>query len=314
MVALVFIFNHRYDKNIPILEERYKDRFSNIFHLVPFYDAEKDNVIPVYEHSFYFQGYIAQASRELKSKGDFDHFIFVGDDLLLHPKVNENNYKEFFRIQKDDSFITFIRDLVATGDDGTDLFLMHKAMFFEVPSKPGTGLEITKEIPSYAEALIKFKEKGFEEPYIAPRHVYYPPKRTDFKKTIFGEYYYRRRKKEVKKLLQQDKVRVSYPIVNGFSDLVIVPKSDFNEFARLCGIFAAAQLFVEYAIPTIMLMVCKRIVTQDDLDKKALLLWDDDRIKFEEKYDLSFDNLVDNFPDEVLYVHPVKLSKWQKNN
>jgi len=312
MVALVFIFNHRYDKNIPILEEIYKDRFTNIFHLVPFYDGEKENVIPVYEHSFYFQGYIAQASKELKSKGNFEHFIFVGDDLLLHPDVNENNYTEFFKIGSEDSFITFIRDLVATGDDGTDLFLMHKAMFFEIPNKPGTGLEIAKEIPSYEEALAKFKEKGFDEPYIAPRHVYYPPKRTDFKKTIFGEYFYRKRKKEVEKLLQQDKVKVSYPMVNGFSDLLILPKTDFDSFARLCGLFAAARLFVEYAIPTVMLLACKHIVTQDNLDKKGLLLWNDDREKFEKEYKNSFNYLFNNYPQNILYIHPVKLSKWTK--
>jgi hypothetical protein len=40
-VALVIIYNHRYDKNIDILESIYANRFSNIFHIVPFYDGDK---------------------------------------------------------------------------------------------------------------------------------------------------------------------------------------------------------------------------------------------------------------------------------
>jgi len=312
MVALVFIYNHRYDKNIPILEDIYKDRFSHIFHIVPFYDGDKENVIAVYEHSFYFQGYIAQASKELKSKGDFEHFMFVGDDLLLHPDVNENNYKDFFKIGVEDTFITFIRSLTEAGDDGLDLFIMHLAMYFKFPDKPGSGLEIINEIPTYEQAVERFREKGFEEPFIRPPHVYRPTKRTDFKKGLIGEYFYRKRVKEVKELLKQDKVKVSYPMVNGFSDLLILPKTDFSEFARMCGLFAAARMFVEYAIPTIMLIVCKKIITQKDLDKKALLLWDHHREEFEQKYNFSFNDLFAHFPENVLYVHPVKLSKWKK--
>jgi len=55
--ALILIYNHRYDKNIEILEKIYSKRFSVIFHLVPFYDGNRDNVIPVYENSYYFEGY-----------------------------------------------------------------------------------------------------------------------------------------------------------------------------------------------------------------------------------------------------------------
>jgi len=313
MVALVFIYNHKYDKNIPVLENIYKDRFSHIFHLVPFYNGDKENVIAIYEHSFYFQGYIAQAGKVLKSKGNFDHFLFVGDDLLLHPDVNENNYKEFFNISLEDSFITFIRDLVETGDAGSDQFIMHLAMFFKMPNKPGSGLEIAKEIPSYEEAMIKFREKGFDEPYIAPRHVYFHPKRTDFPKNLKGEYFYRRRIKEVKRLLSQEKVKVDYPMVNGFSDLLIIPKYDFDLFIHYCGIFAAARLFVEYAIPTVMLLICKNIKTENDLDKKSVLLWNKDREEFEKKYNNSFNDLFENFPEDALYIHPVKLSKWKTN-
>ena len=51
-VALVVIYNHRYDGNISIVEDLYRERFREIFHLVPFYDGDRPNVIPVYESSF----------------------------------------------------------------------------------------------------------------------------------------------------------------------------------------------------------------------------------------------------------------------
>ncbi len=51
-VALLIIYNHRYDKNIPLLETLYGERFTYLYHIIPFYDGTKDNVITVYDSSF----------------------------------------------------------------------------------------------------------------------------------------------------------------------------------------------------------------------------------------------------------------------
>ncbi len=50
-LALLVVYNHRYDKNIPVIDKIYQNRFSHVFHLVPFYDGEQENVIPVYDLS-----------------------------------------------------------------------------------------------------------------------------------------------------------------------------------------------------------------------------------------------------------------------
>src|SRR5205085_6532757 len=71
--ALVIIYNHQYDENIERLEHLYKRRFGSIFHLVPFYRGSRSNVVPVYENSHYFQGYIAQAFRAF-FREDFSHY------------------------------------------------------------------------------------------------------------------------------------------------------------------------------------------------------------------------------------------------
>ena len=91
--CLIIIFNHRFDKNIPVLEKIYSGRFSNIFFLVPFYNGDKENVIPVYESSHFFQSFLAQGYNRF-AKDEFTHYIFTGDDCLLNPALNENNFLE----------------------------------------------------------------------------------------------------------------------------------------------------------------------------------------------------------------------------
>lgn len=109
-VALVIIYNHQYNKNIEILESLYKHRFSHIFHLVPFYQGERENVIPVYENSYHFQGYLAQVLKSFFHPR-FVHYFFVADDLLLHPSINERNYRDVFHVESKTCFLPgFIPD------------------------------------------------------------------------------------------------------------------------------------------------------------------------------------------------------------
>src|SRR5580704_10569699 len=103
-VALIIIYNHRYDKNIDILERIYGERFSNIYHLMPFYSGDKSNVIPVYEHSFYFQNYVAQGFKSYFKK-EYSHYFFVADDMIINPVINEQNYATQLKLTETTSFI-----------------------------------------------------------------------------------------------------------------------------------------------------------------------------------------------------------------
>lgn len=104
-IALFVVYNHRYDKNIPRIEALYSGRFSNVFHLVPFYDGDKENVIAVYESSYYFQSYIAQAYHRIKNDG-YTHYITVADDMIINPAITENNIFEFTKIKAMIYFLT----------------------------------------------------------------------------------------------------------------------------------------------------------------------------------------------------------------
>lgn len=71
-VCLSIIFNHKYDINIPLLERMYNKRFSSLFYIVPFSSGKiegvsSNRIIPVYETSYCFQGYISQAYERIKN-------------------------------------------------------------------------------------------------------------------------------------------------------------------------------------------------------------------------------------------------------
>lgn len=109
-IALIVIFNHRFDRNIPILDGLLRGKWSNIFYIVPFYDGDRDDVITVYESSYCYQGYIAQAYQKLKEY-KFDHFVFIGDDMVLNPNLTEKNILSELGIGRNDSYFPVIRDL-----------------------------------------------------------------------------------------------------------------------------------------------------------------------------------------------------------
>lgn len=92
--------------------------FSRIYHLIPFYDKDRDpnpqnkdfNIIPVYDNYNYHQSFIATGLPQYYSENT-SHYIFVNADLELDAAVNENNYQDFFGIDDDTAYIEEIADL-----------------------------------------------------------------------------------------------------------------------------------------------------------------------------------------------------------
>ena len=88
-ICLSFVFNNQFDSNIVKLNKIYNNRFSTIRYLSPFSMLNDNQVIPIYETSLHFQGYFAQAYSKLPK--NCEYYVFCGDDLVLNPKLNENN-------------------------------------------------------------------------------------------------------------------------------------------------------------------------------------------------------------------------------
>ena len=153
-ICLSFIFNHQYENNIPKLRKIYGDRFSTIQYLSPFSTfSEDDEVIPIYETSIHFQGFIAQAYSHLPK--DLDYYIFCADDLLLNPDFSENNIIDKLNCEKT-SYIKYLNPIWEHS------FAWHK--FLECNNYPNEecNIDYQKLLPSRIDLLDKYKEFGFK--------------------------------------------------------------------------------------------------------------------------------------------------------
>lgn len=123
--------------------------------------------------------------------------------------------------------------------------------------------------------------------------ILYKPRIADIKCKVFGKSY-----------------NISYPLVGSYSDICVVSAEDIKQFCHYCGVFAATRLFVEIALPTALVLSAKKIITENELDFQGMALWNNNDYKELEKYQKSLKKLLENFPDTILYFHPIKLSKW----
>lgn len=306
--CLVIVFNHRYDKNIPVLQQLYSSRFSHIYFLVPFYDGNLSNVIPVYESSHYFQSFFAQGYARF-ANNDCTHYIFLGDDCILNPAINEQNILELAGIPAGADFVPGLNEFQTT--QGEAWWHTFKGIDFFDNRK---GAEIRRELPSREEAVERFRKHGLSVQPLSLRNVFgtgTPGNKKWWQFWLFKQYHYRYKWKRHRK---GGKIVLPYPIAGSYSDIVIVTKQTVFPFCRYCGIMAAAGLFVEIAIPTALLLCAERIVQERDLRLKGEALWTPGEIEaVEKKFDRSLSKLLTGFPAEQLYYHPVKLSKWNND-
>jgi hypothetical protein len=319
-VALIIIYNHQYNKNIGVIENVYKNRFSNIYHLVPFYNGDKDNVIPVYENSFYFQGYVSQGFTAYFKK-EYEHYIFIGDDLILNPIIDESNYTEHFKLKSNTCFISgFIPLHEMEGKWWSNSITKKNNLVFIGNwwqrisyaynfNQNVLGLEINNQLPDYDTAKDLFKKFNLEIKPLNFNHIWQPPiSIKDFARRILNDKYYFYR--YFYWVLTNKKFRLPYPLVASYSDIFVISSDAIKNFCHYCGVFATTKLFVEIGLPTSLVLSAQEIVTEKDLELQGCALWpsiENDTIKkFESK---TLDTFLIEFPKGNLYLHPIKLSK-----
>ncbi len=304
-VALIIIYNHRYDKNIDVVEKLYGSRFKHIYHLMPFYDGNRENVIPVYENSRYFQGYIAQGLKSFFSKS-YSHYIFVADDLILNPEINEKNYKKRLKLKRDSSFLPNFISL----HEAKRWARVGNAYRYCAKVK---GLEIEGQFPTYDEAYKRFADFGLQIKALKYQQISRFPDIIS-KRVPIGSSLFRTLLLYLSHLISKinpKKYHLSYPLVGSYSDFFVVSSCSIRKFSHYCGVFAATNLFVEVAIPTALVLTSKNIVTENDIKFRGKALWTKEDYKILDKFDNKLENLLENFPKEKLYLHPIKLSKWE---
>lgn len=293
-IALFVLYNHKYTKNIKKIESIYFGRFSHIYHLMPFYEGDIENVIPVYETSIQFQSYISQAYQKVK-KENFTHYFVVADDMILNPCINENNLFSEIGLKENSSFITDLRD--------------NKSYPYDVPlfeNITGWGIEVKDVLPPKNDACKFFDNYGLH--YLPNlkfiiKYIFRNILHRDFKKCKHALIYLRNKNKDT-----------IYPALWGYSDIVIVPSNAMEKFTTYCGAFAGLNIFVEQAIPISLVLSSSSITLGKDLTKKYIAQLYSLGIKGESEFIRTYNNdlktLLDNFPKDLFFVHPIKLSQW----
>lgn len=279
---------------------------------MPFYRGYSPDVIPVYENSFYFSGYVAQAARD-PLKLDTNHFLFIADDLILNPAISSGNFRAVFDLKNLDS--NFIPGFVEFHK--VDQYWQRTREALEWSANP-PGFEIALLLPSFDEAQAKFDKLGLSVKGASKKSLMislgerlrmlargFAPIRL----TSYGNLAH-----PILWVLQKiESAFVSkempYPLVGGYSDIFVVSQKTLPLFAHYCGLFSASDLLVEVAIPTAMALASDDVSTEATTSLKGKAYWGietDDLAA----YDNSLDKLLADFPHSQMYVHPIKLSTW----
>ncbi len=295
-VTLVILFNHQYNHNLPKLRQLYAARFSSIQFIVPFYTGTDDDVIAVYEHSFQFQGYIAQATRQLLQLAA-THYLIIGDDVLLHPSINEHTYSKHFGLVS--SHTNFVPSLTPIHTITRNWQPMLNALQLNRSLK---GVEVTHILPSYEQAIALFQAQN-----LVFRN------KASFKASFSGKNIVHLIPTLIKKkLAKKPLLRYDYPLAMSYSDVLVVSSGTLPLFAQYCGIWASLGLFVEFAIPTALILAStSTIITEAQLPQKGLTLWHAQDEAILHPYKHSLEALQQHFNADWLYIHPIKLSKWK---
>ncbi len=297
---LVVIYNHHFTKNIDRVEKIYEGRFSKIYHLMPFYRGSQENVIPVYENSRNFQGYIAQGFSTYFD-ADASHYLFVADDLIVNPEISERNYASHLAIDSESSFTPGLVPLDQFHNNWAHLRDAYKYNVRQV------GLELDGQLPSVDAARHLIEAHGAKVANLNFEAVFPREHRnTTAFRAIVAELRWQIRRLRY----SRHQFPLSYPLVGGYSDFIAVSQNAIREFCHYCGVFAASSLFVELAIPTALAFASKRISTEANTPKKGKAMWTSEDGQFLEKFGKDLAKLMKDFPTNCLYIHPVKLSQW----
>lgn len=293
---LVVIFNHRFERNLPLLRSLYRDRFQPTY-LMPFAQTEDPDVTAVYASSHHFQGFVAQGYRDFR-QADATHYVFVADDLLLHPRLDAGNIAAELGLSDSTGYIKNVTSLASAPFAWNHLQPAVHAFH------ANNGVEQWRELPAVDEATRLVARHGQASGRFGPRNALGFSGRPELRRGQLATAAYF--------LRHADRRDLPYPLLWAYSDFFVVPAGAMPTFARLCGVFAAMGLFVEVAVPTALALACDHLVTEQTSSRRGYEMWsENEQHDLEQRFGTSLDRLTQGFPDDWLYVHPVKLSKWR---
>ena len=161
-VCVCVIFNHPFPKIVPIIREIYKDRFDKVLFFMPFERMPDEDVITVYHGCYASPAYITE-SRHILEQVDCDVFMFVHDDVILNPKLNERNFVDYFPLGPEDGFIPVAESPPEAMGDWIWYFGSVPRMFFPKSILFSGGIEfenVYKYLPDPKALIAKLEGLG----------------------------------------------------------------------------------------------------------------------------------------------------------
>jgi hypothetical protein len=311
-VTLVVFFNERFESNIEKLDRLYGGRFSSIVYVMPFSKIQDERVVAVSELGWYFSGHLAQAKDRIVAT-EAESFIFIGDDLIINPEINEENIHEFLGIAPSDAYIKGIAHLDALRycwPWAGEVSLTYR--------KSCRGLNSAELLPTVEQSERNLRKLGIS----APRPI---PKSLREVKYLLWDL---PRLSKWKFLMHLGILfqRTEYPMVAGYSDFLVVPRQAVDQFLYYCGVFSAMNIFAEVAVPTSLVLAAESIRTELPINQHfmearsissprfGVELWSKEkRQDVIEALEGRLENLNRVFKPGQIYCHPIKLSQLSWN-
>ena len=101
------------------------------------------------------------------------------------------------------------------------------------------------------------------------------------------------------------------PLIEGYSDFILVPSQSLKRFCHYCGIFSAMNIWVDAAIATALVLSSEKIRTEKDHSYKGTEIWNEDELVLKTASSKNkLDQITKLFDKDEFYIHPIKLSKF----
>lgn len=301
-VCVCVMMNHPYPANLPLLRRVYAGRFSELLFLVPFERIDAPDVITTYRGSYVHAAYVADALHRLRTV-DCDHFLFVHDDVLLNPQLDETTFDELMPLGPDDGFIARVDPTPPKLGDWEWYLsflprLLHpKSLVFGTGIEPGNVLRYLPDRETIRNGFLRsgapFTEqveldlRSADDPTSRARGAERKPSKvlldglaaTLDHGTIAQQTVDRVAGEALQAITGALAASTGRDGVSGttldlplplagsgfFTDCYVLPRSRLEAFAHHMGVAGAAGLFVEIIVPVLLHALCDRVHTAASL-------------------------------------------------
>jgi hypothetical protein len=277
------------------------------------------DVITVYRGSFSHNGYITDAKQQL-DEIDCSHFIIMHDDVLLNPSLNESNILNFLCVNERDAFVPYIWQIDA--DIGAWHFFpgIVWKLFYPNNSLSGSGLEyqvIFDNLPPISVAKEKMRRYGLlSNGLLKLMNTTLSESAPIGVASLLHARYFSSSKIEMHMRLVRSlldglydtapggtQIELPYPfaMTGPFSDFYILPKYALTDYAHISGIFAAANIFVEVVVGTVLVLSADNVVSAREKD--LTFKWSEEN----RDLDVIASEMLEN--RKLVATHPFKIAR-----